>query len=135
MSGENDEFSSLIRNVRQVQNKEKQSDLLEEQAKQVFQPIKEYLMRMNQALHTVGATVEIDPRWEPLGDQKLRRTARVASTKLSRPLPLDFKLQGALISLGNETYQYPHQIEALKQDIQRQVERFLVGSVSPSRTP
>jgi hypothetical protein len=59
----------------------------------------------------------------------------VASTKLSRPLPLDFKLQGALISLGNETYQYPHQIEALKQDIQRQVERFLVGSVSPSRTP
>jgi hypothetical protein len=40
-------------------------------------------MRMNQAVHTVGATVEIDPRWESLGDQKIRRTARVTSTKLS----------------------------------------------------
>ena len=128
MSDDSDEFSSLIRNVQQArQNKEKQSDLLvEEQAKQIFQPIKEYLMRMNQALHTVGAIVEIDPRWEPLGDQKLRRTARVTSTKLSRPLPLDFTLQGGLISLGNETYQYPHQIEALKHEIRRQVEQFLM---------
>jgi hypothetical protein len=127
MSNDNDEFSSLIHNVQQArQNKEKQSDLLEEQAKQVFQPIKEYLMRMNQAVHTVGATVEIDPRWEPLGDQKLRRTARVASTKLSRPLPLDFTIQGALILLGDKTYEYPHQIDALKHEIRRQVEQFLM---------
>jgi hypothetical protein len=127
MSNDNDEFSSLIHNVQQArQNKEMPSDLLEEQAKRVFQPIKEYLMRMNQAVHTVGATVEIDPRWEPLGDQKLRRTARVTSTKLSRPLSLDFTLQGALILLGNKTYEYPHQIEALKHEIRGQVEQFLM---------
>ena len=127
MNSDNDEFSSLIHNVQQArQNKEKQSDLLEEQAKQVFQPIKEYLMRMNQAVHTVGATVEIDPRWELLGEQKLRRTARVASTKLSRPLPLDFTIQGPLILLGNNAYEYPHQIDALKHEIRRQVEQFLM---------
>ena len=128
MGNDNDEFSSLIRNVQQArQDKEKQQrDLLEEQARQVFQPIKEYLIRMNQAVHTVGATVEIDPIWEPLGDQKLRRTARVTSTKLSRLLPLDFTLQGALILLGNKTYQYPHQIEALKHEIRHQVEQFLM---------
>jgi hypothetical protein len=50
----------------------------------------------------------------------------VTSTKLSRPLSLDFTLQGALILLGNKTYEYPHQIEALKHEIRGQVEQFLM---------
>jgi hypothetical protein len=82
MSPEDDEFSSLVRNVKQAwETKDTARDELEQQAQQIFAPIDDYLKRMNQALHAVGAIVQIDTKWQSMADQTLHRVAKVTSTK------------------------------------------------------
>jgi hypothetical protein len=53
---------------------------LEQEANQIFAPIENYLTRLVEVLRTAGASVEVDARWEHLGDQKLRRIAKVSSS-------------------------------------------------------
>ena len=126
MSNEHDEFASLIRNLKQTwDNVDAARDGLEQRAKQVFAPIEDYLTRMNQVLRTVGASVEIDARWEHLADQKLRRVAKVLVTEHTQQLPLDFTVQGAEISYHNRSYRRRFEIDALKRVIRHEVERFL----------
>jgi hypothetical protein len=62
--------------------------VLEEHANQIFAPIEDFLARLDKVLRAVGGSVEIDARWEHLGDQKLRRVATVyLSTFRRSPLP------------------------------------------------
>ena len=126
MSPEDDEFSSLVRNVKQAwETKDTARDELEQQAQQIFAQIDDYLKRMNQALHAVGAIVQIDTKWQSMADQTLHRVAKVTSTKLSQQLNLDFTTQGSRIFYHSKSYQCPNEIDALKQDINHEVERFL----------
>jgi hypothetical protein len=126
MSKEHDEFSSLIRNLKQRwDNVDEARDRLEQRAKQVFAPIEDYLARMNQVLYTVGASVEVDARWEHLADQKLRRVARVLVTEHTQQLSLDFMVQGSEIFYHNRSFQRLSEIDALKRLIRHEVERFL----------
>src|SRR5258708_983181 len=70
---------------------------LEEQADQMFAPIKDYLARLDKVLRITGGSVKIDERWEHLGDQRLRRVAKVTSTASRQQLPIDLIFQGASI--------------------------------------
>jgi uncharacterized protein YhaN len=126
MSNEHDEFSSLIRNLKQRwDNVDAARDALEQRAKQVFAPIEDYLTRMNQALHAVGASVEIDAKWEHLADQELRRVAKMTATEPTQQLPLDFTVQGSRIFYHNRSYQFLSEIDALKRVICHEAEQFL----------
>jgi hypothetical protein len=46
---------------------------LEQEANQIFSPIENYLTKLAEVLRTAGASVEVDARWEHLGDQRLLR--------------------------------------------------------------
>jgi hypothetical protein len=98
---------------------------LEEQANQIFAPIGDYLTRLDKVLRAAGASVEIDAMWEHLGDQRLRRVARVTSTEPTQQLPLDLTIQGASIFYRDRLYRFSHDIEALIRVITREVEQFL----------
>jgi hypothetical protein len=52
---------------------------LEQEANQIFARIGNLLDEMDKVLRAAGASVEIDAKWELLGDQKLRRVAKVIS--------------------------------------------------------
>jgi hypothetical protein len=67
---------------------------LEGNASKTFAPIEDVLMRLDKVLNAIGASVEIDAAWEHLGDQKLRRCARVRSTQPPQQLLLVFTVQG-----------------------------------------
>jgi hypothetical protein len=134
MSNEHDEFSSLIRNLRRGwDNVNAVRDELEQRAKQVFTPIEGYLTRMNQALHAVGASVEIDATWAHLADQKLRRVAKVTGTDLTQQLSLDFTVQGTQIFYHNRSYEHLSEIDALKRVIRHETERFLMPRLTSRR--
>ena len=75
---------------------------LEQEANQIFSPIENYLTKLAEVLRTAGASVEVDARWEHLGDQKLRRIAKVSSSEPAQQLPLDFTIQGASIFYGDK---------------------------------
>jgi Alcohol dehydrogenase GroES-like domain len=77
---------------------------LEQEANQIFSPIENYLTKLDEVLRTAGASVEVDARWEHLGDQKLRRIAKVSSSEPARQLPLDFIIHGASIFYGDKQY-------------------------------
>jgi hypothetical protein len=135
MSHEHNEFSSLIRNLKQrwdnedaardgLEQRAKQI-FLEERASQIFAPIEDYLTRLDKALHAVGASVEIDAKWEHLADQRLRRVAKVTSPEPTQQLPLDFTIQGASILYHDRRYRLSREIETLMLVITYKVEQFL----------
>ena len=99
--------------------------VLEEHANQIFAPIEDFLMRLDKVLRAVGGSVEIDAMWEHLGDQKLRRVAKVTSTKSKQQLPIDLTIQEATIFYHDTPYRFSHGIEALIFAITQDVERFL----------
>jgi hypothetical protein len=94
----------------------------EEQASQIFAPIEDYFTRLDQVLHAVGASMVIDPKWEHLPDQRLRRVANV--TFGEHRLSLDFIIQGVNIYFRNTTYRLSRGIEALLPTVTDEVERF-----------
>jgi hypothetical protein len=100
---------------------------LEQEANQLFLPIENYLTRLAEVLHAVGASVEVDANWEHLGDQKLRRVAKVRSSKSAQQLPLDFTIQGASIFYGDKRYRFLGGIEALMPVITSDVKQFLIS--------
>lgn len=97
---------------------------LEQEANQIFSPIENYLTKLAEVLRTAGASVEVDARWEHLGDQKLRRIAKVTSSEPAQQLPLDFTIQGASIFYGDKRYHFLREIDALMPVITSDVEQF-----------
>ena len=97
---------------------------LEQEANQIFSPIENYLTKLAEVLRTAGASVEVDTRWEHLGDQKLRRIAKVSSSKSAQQLPLDFTIQGASIFYRDKRYHFLREIDALMPVITSDVEQF-----------
>src|SRR5947209_12289060 len=63
--------------------------LLEQEANELFAPLENYLTTLDKALHDAESSVEVDATWEHIGDQKLRRIARVRFKDLVE-MPLDF---------------------------------------------
>ena len=98
---------------------------LEGNASETFAPIEDFLTRLDKMLNAVGASVEIDAVWEHLGDQKLRRCARVRSTQPPQQLLLVFTVQGHRIFYHDRSYQFSQDTEALILVITREVERCL----------
>jgi len=97
---------------------------LEQEANQIFSPIENYLTKLAEVLRTAGASVEVDARWEHLGDQKLRRIAKVSSSESAQQLPLDFTIQGASIFYGDKRFHFLREIDALMPVITSDVEQF-----------
>ena len=97
---------------------------LEQEANQIFSPIENYLTKLAEVLRTAGASVEVDARWEHLGDRKLRRIAKVSSSESAQQLPLDFTIQGASIFYGDKRYHFLREIDALMPVITSDVEQF-----------
>ena len=95
----------------------------EEQASQIFAPIEDHFARLDQVLHAVGASMVIDPKWEHLPDQRLRRVANV--TFREHRLSLDFTVQGVNIFFRDTSYRFSRGIEALLPTVNDEVERFL----------
>jgi hypothetical protein len=100
---------------------------LEQEANQIFAPIENYLTRLAEVLRTAGASVEVDARWEHLGDQKLRRIVKVSSSESAEQLPLDFTIQGASIFYRDKRYRFLREIEALMRVFTSDVEQFFTS--------
>jgi hypothetical protein len=135
MGNEQDGYHSVIRRLRQrwddedaerdrVERRTKEI-FLEGHASQIFAPIEDYLTRLDKVLHAFDASVEIDAAWEHLGDQKVRRAARVKSTEPTQQLSLAFTIQGASILYHDRSYQFSQDTEALILVITYEVKQFL----------
>jgi hypothetical protein len=98
---------------------------LEEQAKEIFAPIEECLTRLDNVLRRFGAAVKINPQWEHLGEQRLRRVVTVMSTQPDQQLSLDFNIHGVRIFHRDKSYQFSRDTEALMRVIVGEVEKFL----------
>ena len=103
--------------------------LLEQEANQIFAPVENHLQKLRQVLRATGASVEIDNIWEHLGDQRLRRVAKVICSASAQQLPLDLTIQGASVFYRNESYRFPG-IKALLPVITCEVEQFLTSQRS-----
>ena len=133
MKHENENNDLLIRNLKQRwDNEDAGRDKLEQDARKIFQeehanqifaPIEHYLTRLDQVLHPVGASVVIDPTWEHLPDNRLRRVANV--TFREHRLSLDFTVQGVNIFYCHTPYRFSRGMEALLPTLTDEVERFL----------
>ena len=130
-----DAYHSLIRTLKQRWDDEASAQderarrakeiFLEEEANQIFAPIEHYLTRLDKVLHAVGASVEISPVWEHLGDQSLGRAAKVTSGDPNRKHSLDFTIQGVSIVFRERPYSLSNGIKALMRVITHEVEQFL----------
>jgi hypothetical protein len=111
--------------VRDEQERRAKQLFLEEHANLIFAPIDDYLTRLDRVLRSGGGSAEIDPMWQHLGDQKLRRVAKVSSTAFTRQMTIDLTIHGARIFYRDTPYLFSHGIEALIVAITRDVEQFL----------
>jgi hypothetical protein len=135
MSHQHDGYHSLYRSFKQRWDDEDAARdelarrakeiFLEEQANQIFAPIEHYLTRLDKVVHAVGASVEISPVWEHLGDQRLGRAAKVTSSDPNRQHSLDFTIQGVSILFRDRPYSLSNGIKALMRVITHEVEQFL----------
>ena len=133
MKHENKNDDLLIRTLKQKWDNEdaardkRSEDSLKifraEEASRIFAPIEDYFTRLDQVLHAVGASMVIDPKWEHLPDQRLRRAANV--TFREHRLSLDFTVQGVNIFFRDTSYRFSRGIETLLPTVNDEVERFL----------
>src|SRR5262245_15261557 len=131
MSDQQDRYHSLIRSFKQRWDDEDAARdereqrakeiFLEEQANQIFAPIEHYLTKLNKVVHAVGASVEISPEWQHLGD----RVAKVTSSDPNRQHSLDFTIRGVSIVFRDRPYSFSNGIKALMRVITHEVEQFL----------
>jgi hypothetical protein len=98
---------------------------LEEQATPIFAPIEDFLTRLDGVLRGGGGSVEIDPRWQHLGDEKLSRVAKVTSAAFTRQMTIDLTIQGARIFYRGTPYCFSPGVRELIVAITREVEQFL----------
>jgi hypothetical protein len=111
--------------ARDEQERRAKAVFLEEEANRTFAPIEDYLMRLAKVLSAAGASLEIDATWEHLGDQRLRRVAKLTSTKSAQKLALDLTIQGVSIFYREKPYRFSGGIAALIAAITTDVEQFL----------
>jgi hypothetical protein len=71
--------------------------------------------------------VEIDPTWEHLGDQRLRRSARLIFGTSAQHLLLDLTIEGVTVFYRNTAYRFTRGIEALIAVITSDVEEFITA--------
>src|SRR5436309_2497156 len=79
---------------------------LEQEANHLFAPIENYLIKLDKVLGAANASVEINQIWEHLGEEKLRRIARVVSKERAQHLLLDFTIQGVTIFYRNRSFRF-----------------------------
>jgi hypothetical protein len=99
---------------------------LEQEANELFAPLENYLTTLDKALHGAESSIEVDTTWEHIGDQKLRRMARVRF-KESVEMPLDFTVEGATIIYRKKTYRFTRAVEELIPAITSDVEQFITA--------
>jgi hypothetical protein len=97
------------------EQKEKQL-FLEETATQIFSTIEDYLRRIDKVLRVAGGSVEIDAKWEHLGDQRLRRLAKGTANDSQQSLPIDLTIQGVTILYRGTPHRFSNGVEALNQN-------------------
>ena len=117
--------------ARDKQEERAQQTFLEEEATQTFAPIENFLIRLSKVLSAAGASVEIDPTWQHLGERRLRRVANVISSDSLRRRSLDFTIHGVGIFYCGKVYRLAPGIEALIHAITAEVEQFF----TPDRKP
>jgi hypothetical protein len=113
--------------VRDELEEQAKRKFLEQEANQIFASIENYLTRLAEVLRAAGASVEVDAKWEHLGDQQLRRVAKVRSNESAQQLPLDFTIQEASIFYRDKRYRLLRGIEALMPVITSDVEQFFTS--------
>ena len=107
--------------------REARQAFLEQEANQLFAPIETYLSKLDKILQAAKALVEIDPTWKHLGDQRLRRSARLIFGASAQHLLLDFTIEGVTVSYRNTPYRFTRGIEALVAVITSDVEDFITA--------
>jgi hypothetical protein len=107
---------------------------LEREATELFTPIQKHLTRLDNVLRAAGVAVEIDPNWERVDDQKLRRTANVRSNTSGQELPLELTIHGATIFYRDKPYRFIRGIDALIPVITSEVEQFLTSATRPDHS-
>jgi hypothetical protein len=107
--------------------REARQAFLEQEANQLFAPIETYLSKLDKILQAAKALVEIDPTWEHLGDQRLRRSARLIFGASAQHLLLDLTIEGVTVSYRNTPYRFARGIEALIAVITSDVEEFITA--------
>jgi hypothetical protein len=68
-----------------------------------------------------------DAAWEHLGDQSLRRSARLMFEASAQHLLLDLTIEGVTVSYRNTPYRFTRGIEALIAVITSDVEEFITA--------
>jgi hypothetical protein len=109
---------------------------LEQEANHLFASIENHLIKLDRVLGAANASVEINHTWEHLGEEKVRRMARVVSKERAQHLLLDFTIQGVTIFYRNRSYRFSRGIEALIPIITSDVEQFITAqsqAVTPAR--
>ena len=109
MGNEQDEYHSAIRRLKKRWDYEDAERHSVERRTQE----KDYLTRLDEVLRAVGASVEIDPIWTHLGEQKLCRTVRVKSAQPAQQLSLALTIRGVSIWYHDRPYQFSQDTEAL----------------------
>jgi hypothetical protein len=97
----------------------------EEEANELFAPVENHLRRLGTVIYAANATLEVDPTWEHLGEQKLRRTAKVMFIETAEYLPLYFTIERVTIFYGGRHYRFTSGIETLIPVITSDVEQFI----------
>ena len=108
---------------------------LEQEANQLFAPVEDHLAKLGRVLQAATiASVDVDPRWKHVGDQKLRRVAKVILRKSGQHLPLDLTIEGVTIFYRNAPYRFTGGVEALIPVITSDVERFITAQSGGGRS-
>ena len=100
---------------------------MEQEANELFAPVKNHLTRLGRVLHAANATVEVDPTWQHLDEQKLHRTAKVIFRGTAEYLPLDFTIEGITVFYHDRRYRFTGGIETLIPVITLDVEQFITA--------
>jgi hypothetical protein len=120
--------------VREERERQAKELFLEQQGDEIFAPIERCLIRLDNVLRKFGGSVEIDSTWEHLGDQRLRRVAKVRSIQADQKLTLDFNVHGVRIFHRDKSYQLSRDMGTLIRAILGEVEQFLTTSRQQAQT-
>jgi hypothetical protein len=96
-----------------------------------------YFTRLSKVLSAAGVSVEIDTTWQPLGDRRLRRVAKVLSSNPLQQLSLDFTIHAVNIIYRDKNHRFASGIEALIRAITSELEQFITAQrnrVAPQLT-
>lgn len=120
--------------VRDKLEQQAKKAFLEEEANELFTPIENHLIKLGGVLQAANASVEVDPVWEHLEKQKLRRKAKVIFRESAQDLPLDLTIEGVTIFYHDKSYRFTRGIEELIHVISSDVEQFIIAQSQATRS-